>query len=105
MGWLNKENNKALLHAHLPALIRKWERRIGVRISAFFLQRMKTKWGNCTPASRNIRINTQLIQKPKDLLEYVVVHELLHLLEPTHSPRFISLMDKHYRNGGSPDSN
>lgn len=88
--------HKTLLHAYVPMVIRKWERRIGVRVSAYFLQRMKTKWGSCNAKSRNIRLNTQLIQKPKDLLEYVVAHELVHLLEPTHSERFIALMDKHY---------
>jgi predicted metal-dependent hydrolase len=90
------EWHKSLLHAYIPTLIRKWERRIGVRVSAYFLQRMKTKWGSCNSKVGNIRLNTQLVQKPKDLVEYVVVHELVHLLEPTHSERFITLMDKHY---------
>ena len=45
---------------------------------------------------RNIRLNTELVKKPKDLLEYVVVHEMIHLIEPTHSERFLTLMSKHY---------
>ncbi len=57
---------------------------------------MKTKWGSCNSNAGNIRLNTQLVHKPKDLVEYVVVHELVHLLEPTHSERFVTLMDKHY---------
>jgi hypothetical protein len=57
---------------------------------------MKTKWGGCNHRAGNIRLNTELVKKPKDLVEYVVVHEMLHLVEPTHSDRFTALLDKHY---------
>jgi predicted metal-dependent hydrolase len=57
---------------------------------------MKTKWGSCNPKSRNIRLNTELVKKPKDLVEYVVVHEMLHLLVPNHDERFVALLDRHY---------
>ena len=57
---------------------------------------MKTRWGSCNPRTATIRLNTELVKKPKDLLEYVVVHELLHLIEPTHSARFTALLDQHY---------
>ena len=57
---------------------------------------MKTKWGSCNHRERNIRLNTELVKKPKDLLEYVIVHEMAHLLEPTHSERFISVLDQNY---------
>jgi predicted metal-dependent hydrolase len=57
---------------------------------------MKTKWGSCNVRSRNIRLNTELVKKPKDLLEYVVVHEMIHLRVPTHSQRFAELMSEHY---------
>lgn len=90
------EWHKALLHKAVPPLIRKWERRLGVHVSAYFLQRMKTKWGSCNPARGNIRLNTELVKKPKDLLEYVVVHEMAHLIEPTHSARFTAILDEHY---------
>jgi predicted metal-dependent hydrolase len=90
------EWHKALLHEAVPPLIRKWEAKLGVRVAGYFLQRMKTKWGSCNPRSQTIRLNTELVKKPKDLLEYVVVHEMLHLLEPTHSERFVTLIDKHY---------
>ena len=53
---------------------------------------MKTKWGSCNPGAGTIRLNTELVKKPKDLLEYVVVHEMVHLLEPVHSDRFITLL-------------
>lgn len=90
------EWHKALLHAEVPHLIERWERRLGVRVSAYFLQRMKTKWGSCNPKSRSIRLNTELVKKPKDLVEYVVVHEMLHLLVPSHNERFVALLDRHY---------
>ena len=88
--------HKALLHELVPPLIRNWEAKLGVKVSGYFLQRMKTKWGGCNYRAGNIRLNTELVKKPKDLLEYVVVHEMVHLVEPTHSERFIGLMDKHY---------
>jgi len=88
--------HKALLHAEVPRLIRQWEPRLGVKVTAYFLQRMKTKWGSCNHAARHIRLNTELAKKPKDLLEYVIVHEMLHLIAPTHSERFLTLMTKHY---------
>jgi predicted metal-dependent hydrolase len=88
--------HKSLLHEAVPALIRKWEPKLGVEVAAYFLQRMKTKWGGCNHRARSIRLNTQLVKKPRDLLEYVVVHEMLHLIEPTHSERFITLLSKHY---------
>ncbi len=88
--------HKALLHGLVPQLIRKWEAKLGVTVAGYFLQRMKTKWGGCNHRAGNIRLNTELVKKPKDLAEYVVVHEMLHLVEPTHSERFIGLLDKHY---------
>ena len=87
---------KGLLHAEVPRLIRKWEPRLQVKVSAYFLQRMKTKWGSCNHAARHIRLNTELAKKPRDLLEYVVVHEMVHLLAPTHSERFVALLTQHY---------
>lgn len=90
-GW-----QRALLHEAVPALIRKWEPKLGVNVRAYFLQRMKTKWGSCNHRSGHIRLNTELVKKPKDLLEYVIVHEMVHLLEPTHSERFIGILGRHY---------
>ena len=90
------EWHKSLLHEAVPRLIRKWEPKLGVKVAGYFLQRMKTKWGGCNHRARNIRLNTELVKKPKDLLEYVVVHEMLHLIEPTHSERFVTLLAGHY---------
>lgn len=88
--------HKRLLHAAVPSMIERWEPRLGVKVASYFLQRMKTKWGSCNPAAGNIRLNTELIKKPKDLVEYVVVHEMLHLLEPTHNDRFVALLTRHW---------
>jgi len=88
--------HRSLLHEVVPPLIVKWERKLGVSVAGYFLQRMKTKWGGCNHRAGNIRLNTELVKKPKDLLEYVVVHEMVHLLEPTHSTRFVDLLEKHY---------
>jgi len=88
--------HRSLLHDALPALIRKWEQKLGVSVAGYFLQRMKTKWGGANHRAGHIRLNTELVRKPKDLLEYVVVHEMIHLREPTHSDRFISILDHHY---------
>ena len=67
---------------------------MGVKVERFFVQRMKTKWGSCNVRARNVRLNTDLARKPRECLEYIVVHELVHLLEPTHNARFIGLLDR-----------
>jgi predicted metal-dependent hydrolase len=90
------EWHKRLLHDIVPELIEKWESKLDVTVSAYFLQRMKTKWGGCNARTGTIRLNTELVKKPKDLLEYVVIHEMMHLVEPTHSERFMSLMTQYY---------
>lgn len=88
--------HKSLMHQVVPPLIQKWERKLRVRVSGYFLQRMKTKWGSCNYSAGNIRLNTELAKKPKDLLEYVIVHEMAHLLEPTHNDQFIAILEEHY---------
>jgi len=75
-------------------LIAKWEEELGVESAQCYVQRMKTKWGSCNPHTRSIRLNSDLAKKPRECLEYIVVHELLHLLEPSHNIRFTILMDK-----------
>lgn len=90
------EWHKKQLRKVLPALIAKWEKKLNVRVHQYFLQRMKTKWGSCNHKSGNIRLNTELVKKPKDLLEYVLVHEMVHLIEPTHSERFFEILTRHY---------
>lgn len=90
------EWQKRQLHAVVPVLIKKWERKLKVNVTGYYLQRMKTKWGSCNHQAGSIRLNTELVKKPKDLLEYVVVHEMVHLLEPTHNERFISILGDYF---------
>jgi predicted metal-dependent hydrolase len=90
------EWQKSLLHEVVPPIIEKWEKRLKVKVSRYFLQRMKTRWGSCNHGAANIRLNTELVKKPKDLLEYVIVHEMAHLIEPDHSDRFVAILDEHY---------
>jgi len=87
-AWYRQQVREAV-----PALLEKWEPVLGVKANRVFVQRMKTKWGSCTPESGSMRLNTDLAKKPPECLEYVVVHELVHLLEPTHNARFSALMD------------
>jgi predicted metal-dependent hydrolase len=85
---------RAELKAKLPALIEKWEKIIGVKINDFGVKNMRTKWGTCNVKDKRIWINLQLAKKPVACLEYIVVHELVHLLEKNHTPVFIEYMDK-----------
>ena len=84
--------------ASRPALIAKWEPRLGVQVARFYVQRMRTRWGSCNPITASIRLNTDLAKKPQECLEYIVVHEMVHLLEPTHNDRFVALMDRYLPN-------
>jgi predicted metal-dependent hydrolase len=82
------------IKAGVPELIAKWEPILGVRVERIFVQRMKTRWGSCNTDSRTVRLNTELAKKPKECLEYIIVHELVHLLERHHTERFTALMDE-----------
>jgi predicted metal-dependent hydrolase len=88
-GWYRDQMRQAV-----PPLIAKWEPLLSVKVERFFVQRMRTKWGGCNPGRRSIRLNSDLARKPRQCLDYIVVHEMVHLLEPTHSARFIALMDR-----------
>lgn len=78
----------------VPPLLARWQPRLDVKVERWFVQRMKTRWGSCNHEARTIRLNTELAKKPPECLEYIVVHELVHLLEPTHNARFVALMDR-----------
>jgi predicted metal-dependent hydrolase len=75
-------------------LLARWEPVIGISVKKFYVQQMKTKWGSCNSSAGTIRLNTELAKKPREHLEYVVVHEMTHLLESTHNAHFIALMDR-----------
>jgi predicted metal-dependent hydrolase len=77
-------------------LIEKWQSVLKVKVAGFYVQRMKTRWGSCNTDAKTIRVNTELGKKDPDCLEYIVVHEMIHLLERSHNDRFRRLMDKFY---------
>jgi predicted metal-dependent hydrolase len=83
------------LKAAVLPLLEKWQPIVGQEASKVFVHRMKTKWGTCQAASRAIWLNPELAKKNPRSLEYIVVHELAHLIERTHNERFIELMDRH----------
>lgn len=88
-GWYRRQLKDAV-----PAVLDRWEPVLGVKAETVSVRRMKTKWGSCNPKAGTILLNTELAKKPRECLEYVVVHELVHLLEPTHNARFVALMDQ-----------
>jgi len=85
---------RARLKEQIPPLLNKWQPIIGVQADAWGVRKMKTKWGTCNAQARRIWLNLELIKKPELCLEYLVVHELVHLRERTHSDRFESFMDQ-----------
>jgi hypothetical protein len=86
---------RAQLRAAAEPLAGQWQRRLGVKVERIFVQRMRTRWGSANPAIGTVRLNTDLAKKPRECLEYILVHELVHLLEPTHNSRFVGLMDRY----------
>jgi hypothetical protein len=82
------------LKSRIPDLLDHWQPVIGKSVSRWRVQKMKTKWGSCNTAKRSILLNLELAKKPVECLEYVVVHELVHLLERSHSDRFRAYLDK-----------
>jgi predicted metal-dependent hydrolase len=85
---------RAQLRAAVPPLLAQWAPRLGVEVTRFYVQRMRTRWGSCNHRAGTIRLNTELAKKPVGCLEYIVVHELVHLVEPTHNARFVALMEQ-----------
>ena len=86
------------LKALLPPLLEKWQQALGVQVDDWGIKRMKTRWGTCNIGARRLWFNLELAKKPERCLEYVVVHELMHLLERHHDDRFTALMDRHLTN-------
>ena len=84
---------KLKIEAALPAVVERLETEMGVHASSWSVRHMKTRWGSCTPATGAIRINSRLADYPPECLEFVVAHELVHLMEPSHNKRFHMLLD------------
>ena len=80
----------------IPPLINKWENILNVTVTSFHIRSMKTRWGSCTPKTGRVRFNLELAKRSPECLEYIVVHELVHLLEASHNNRFKALMDHFY---------
>jgi predicted metal-dependent hydrolase len=85
---------RAQLRTAIPALVATWEPTLGVSVPRWGIRRMKTRWGSCNRETGHIWLNLELAKKHPLCLEYVVVHEMAHLLERTHGPRFTHLMDR-----------
>lgn len=82
------------LRDRIPPLLAKWEPKIGVRVAEVRIKKMKTLWGACKSADRRIWLNLELAKKPASCLEYIMVHEMVHLIELHHNERFQGLMDR-----------
>lgn len=85
---------RSQLKSQIPEIIEKWEKRIGVKVDSWGVKLMKTKWGTCNPTAKRIWVNLELAKKNPRCLEYIIVHEMVHLLERHHNERFIAYMDQ-----------
>ena len=86
---------RSQLRDAVTPLLKLWQPKIGVAVEHVHIQRMKTRWGSCNPAKLSMRLNTDLAKKPRECLEYILVHELVHLIEPSHNANFVALMDQY----------
>ena len=82
----------------IPALVKKWEQLLRVKVSEVRIKRMKTQWGTCNVQPKRIWLNLELAKKPEQCLEYILVHEMVHLLERNHNQRFLLLMNRYLPN-------
>jgi len=89
---------RTLLKNQIDQLLPRWEKKLGVTVSEWGVRKMKTRWGTCNIEVRRIWVNLELAKKPPQCLEYIVVHEMVHLLERRHNDRFLALMDKYLPN-------
>ena len=97
-----QDKREAVLHrwyrlqirGRVPRLLTKWEPKVGARVAEVRIRKMKTRWGTCNRAARRIWLNLELAKKPASCLEYIVVHEMVHLIERSHNERFRDLMDR-----------
>lgn len=90
-----REWYRDFLKDQIPGLIKKWENELGVSVREWGVKKMKTRWGTCNTRARRIWLNLELAKKPQPLLDYVVLHEIVHLKERLHNDRFRSFLDQH----------
>jgi predicted metal-dependent hydrolase len=89
------------LKARIPDLLERWQPRVQKRVNEWYIKKMKTRWGTCNITKRRIWLNLELAKKPEECLEYILVHEMVHLLERCHNEQFYAHMDRllpHWRN-------
>ena len=89
LEWYRKKLKEAI-----PPLIAKWEPVVGVEVAEWGVRRMKTKWGTCNVEARRIWLNLELAKTSPHCLEYIIVHEMVHLLERNHTDRFVAYMNR-----------
>ena len=87
---------RAYLKDEIRHLVDKYEPVLGVSVADYGVKKMKTRWGTCNREARRIWVNLELAKKPQKCLEYIVIHEMVHILEPSHNKRFLALMDRFY---------
>lgn len=86
---------RSQLRTLVAPLVKQWEQVMGVEVAEWGIRRMKTRWGSCNPDARRVWVNLELARKAPVCLEYILVHEMTHLLERSHNDRFVALMDRH----------
>ncbi len=89
---------RAQLRELVPPRLARWEAALCVEAAGWSIRRMKTRWGSCKAAQRHIYLNLELVKKPLPCLDYLIVHELTHLIEPSHNERFVAVMERHLPN-------
>jgi len=89
--WYHRRTQEAA-----PALVEKWEKITGISIEGIYYRKMKSHWGSCNSQKRTIRLNTELAKKPPICLEYVIIHEMLHVIEQHHNQNYYKLMDRYF---------
>ena len=96
LGKAELEQQKRELKEKVEQLVAKWEPAMGVQVGGITIRRMKSRWGSCNVKTHHININLALAKKPPECLEYVVVHEMVHILEPSHNQVFWGYMTEYY---------
>ena len=92
--FLDKWYSNILKDSAFP-IIKNWEGRIGVKVKKLFVRKMKTHWGSCNSTRQTLRLNSELAKRKRECLEYVIVHEMLHIIEKSHNRKFYSLLNNH----------
>jgi predicted metal-dependent hydrolase len=85
---------RRILKETAPDIIKKWEPRIGVEVEKLYVRKMKSHWGSCNCQKRTLRLNSELVKRSPECLDYVIVHEMLHIIEKGHNPNFYRLLNR-----------